>query len=231
MVSSSPTALIVRAHPEPGSFSASQARAAARALADAGHTVDIIDLYDDEWQPVLDRGEFSGVDGPFKPQAEQMRAAAAGTLDPVVQDHLERLIAADLLVLSFPMWWFSVPAILKGWIDRVFVMGAVFGGEHGLFDQAALAGKDAIVLMTTGGPADAFAPGGAFGPMDDFLFHVRRGMLEFVGYRVLPPVVTYGPAHLDEAARADALRVVHERFTAVAVSAMREGSAPCGASA
>ncbi|MFC5676122.1 NAD(P)H-dependent oxidoreductase [Aeromicrobium endophyticum] len=209
------TVLLVHAHPETDSFSTAQSAAAARALAAAGHEVDVIDLYADAWQPVLRRDDFPGIDGAFKPQAEQMRAVADGTVDDVVQDQLDRLLAADLLVLSFPMWWFSVPAILKGWIDRVFVMGATFGGEHGLFDEAALAGKDAVLLMTTGGPQDAFGPDGAFGPMDDFVFHIRRGMLEFVGYRVLDPVVTYGPARLDPDEREAALRSVHDTFVEI----------------
>ena len=214
-----PHVLIVHAHPEPGSFSSSQATVAAKALLGAGCTVDTLDLHDDRWQPVLARAEFPATDGPFKPQAEQMRAAADGTLDPLVREHLDRLLGADLLVLSFPLWWFSVPAILKGWIDRVFVMGAVFGGEHGLFDEAALAGKDAVLLVTTGGSEEAFGADGAFGLMDDFLFHLRRGVLEFVGYRVLEPVITYGPARLDEPSREAALAVVRERFTAITVAA------------
>lgn len=211
-----PTALIVHAHPEPGSFSTAQMTVAARTLRDAGYRVDVLDLYAEAWHPVLDRAEFAPVGGPFKPQAEQRRAVADGTLDPAVEDHLDRLLAADLLVLSFPMWWFSLPAVLKGWVDRVFVMGAVFGGDHGLFGDAALAGKRAVLLVTTGGSAESFRPGGAFGPMDDFLFHIHRGMLEFVGYRVLDPVITYGPAHLTDGERAAALDAVRESVARIA---------------
>ena len=207
--------LLVHAHPEPASFSSAQAAVAARSLTAAGGTVDVVDLHADPWQPVLGPDEFPAVSTPFKPQAEQMRAFSDGTLDPVVRDHLDRLLAADLLVLSFPMWWFSMPAVLKGWIDRVFVMGGLFGGDHGLFDRAALAGRDAVLLVTTGGPRESFADGGAFGPMDDFLFHIHRGMLEFVGYRVLEPVVTYGPAHLDVPGRESALAEVKERMLAI----------------
>ncbi|GAB3586619.1 NAD(P)H-dependent oxidoreductase [Amycolatopsis endophytica] len=211
-----PTALIVHAHPEPHSFSTAQMTTAAQALRDAGYRVDVLDLYAQAWAPILARDEFAPVEGHFKPQAEQMRAIADGTLDAAVRAHLDRLLAADLLVLSFPMWWFSMPAILKGWVDRVFVMGGVFGGDHGLFDDAALAGKRAMLLITTGGRSESFRPGGSFGPMDDFLFHIRRGMLEFVGFRVLDPVVTYGPAHLSERDRAKALEKVRESVTRAA---------------
>lgn len=207
------TALIVHAHPEPDSFNTAQMTTAARALRDAGYEVDVLDLYAEGWAPVLAREEFAPLDGPFKPQAEQLRANRDGTLDEAVRTQLERLLAADLLVLSFPLWWFSLPAILKGWIDRVFVMGALFGGEYGLFDDAALAGRRAMLLFTTGGPAEVFRPGGAFGAVDDFLYHIHRGMLEFVGYEVLEPVITYGPAHLTDEQRAAALEAVTEAVT------------------
>jgi NAD(P)H dehydrogenase (quinone) len=208
-----PRALIVHAHPEPTSFAAAQLQAAVASLGGAGHEVEVIDLYAQQWPPVLDRDEFAVADGPFKPQAEQMRAAADGTLDDAVRTHLDRVLAADLLVLSFPLWWFSMPAILKGWVDRVFVMGALFGGDLGLFDRAAMRGKRAVVLVTTGGPAESFTTGGAFGAMEDFLFHIHRGMLEFVGYEVLSPVITYGPAHLGDHQRAAALDAVRASFT------------------
>jgi NAD(P)H dehydrogenase (quinone) len=216
IVDAGPTALIVHAHPEPRSFGTAQMTTAARALRDAGYRVDVLDLYTDAWAPVLDREEFAPADGPFKPQAEQQRAVRDGTLDAAVKAHLDRLLDADLLVLSFPMWWFSLPAILKGWVDRVFVMGGVFGGDHGLFDDAALAGRRAMLLLTTGGSDESFQPGGAFGPMDDFLFHIHRGMLEFVGYQVLDPVITYGPAHMTDRERAAALDAVERSVALVA---------------
>jgi NAD(P)H dehydrogenase (quinone) len=209
------SALVVHAHPEPASFSAAQARVAEATLRDRGYDVTTLDLYAAHWAPVLDRGEFAPAPGPFKPQAAQARAFADDSLAGDVRADLDRLLAADLLVLSFPLWWFSMPAVLKGWVDRVFVMGAVFGGPLGLFGDAALAGRRALLLLSTGGPAEAFAPEGTFGDLDAFLFHVHRGMLEFVGYDVLEPVVTFGPAHLDDEERAGALTAVREAFDAL----------------
>ncbi|MDQ0766597.1 NAD(P)H-dependent oxidoreductase [Streptomyces canus] len=164
---------------------------AAQALRGADSQVDVLGLYNDAWAPVLAREEFAPVDGPFKPQAEQMRAVQDGTLDEAVKVHLERLLAADLLVLSYPLWWFSLPAILKSWIDRVFVMGALFGGDHGFFGDAPLAGKRAMLLVTTGGSGEAFRPDGAFGAVDDFLgsrtrVHLRAGPPDQVHRRYRP---------------------------------------------
>ena len=210
------TALIVHAHPEPNSFSNAQMRSARSSLQDQGYDVKIIDLYEKSWSPVLDRSEFSSASTYFKPQAEQMAAANAGTLAAEVRADLEALLDADLLVLSFPLWWFSLPAILKGWIDRVFVMGAVFGGDHGLFDQAALAGHKAVLLITTGGSPDSFGEGRQFGVLKTHLFHIHLGMLRFVGYDVLEPIVTYGPAHLDSGNRDAALFAVQDAFEQIA---------------
>ncbi|RII20894.1 FMN-dependent NADH-azoreductase [Streptomyces sp. YIM 130001] len=215
-----PIALIVHAHPESRSFSSAQTATAAQALRDAGYRVDVLDLYAEAWDPALTRGEFEPMDGYFKPQAEQQRAVENGTLDAVVKAHLDRLLAADLLVLSFPLWWFSLPAVLKGWVDRVFVMGGVFGGGYGILGDAALAGKRAMLLFTTGGASEEFRPGGLYGSMDDFLFHIHRGMLEFVGYQVLDPVVTYGPARMTDGERAAALHSVSEAVALAAAEAL-----------
>jgi NAD(P)H dehydrogenase (quinone) len=94
-------------------------------------------------------------------------------------------------------------------------MGAVSGGDVGVFETAALTGRRAVVLTTTGGSPEMFSPGGTFGDIDDFLFHVNRGMLEFVGYDALEPVVTFGPAHLDDFQRTQALHDVRRAFDSI----------------
>lgn len=210
-----PTALIVHAHPEPTSFSTAQARAAHESLLTQGYVVDVIDLYSSHWNPVLTRDEFPTTEGPFKPQRAQRHAVETNTLSPDVQHDLDALRRADLLVLSFPMWWFSVPAILKGWLDRVLVMGAVFGGGYGLYEQAAMVGRRAVVLTTTGGSSESFTSDGDFGDINAFLFPVHRGVLEFVGYDALAPVVTYGPAHLTDTERGAALESIHDAFASL----------------
>lgn len=227
------SALIVHAHPEPASFSTAQMHAAASALEAQGYRVDVLDLYELSWSAILSRDEFAPVEGTFKPQAEQMKATRAGTLPSDVQASLDAVLAADLLVLSFPLWWFSLPAILKGWVDRVFVMGATFGGNFGLFGEAALVGRRAVLLVTTGGPQRSFTREGNFGDIQDFLFHIHRGMLQFVGYAVLEPVITYGPAHLDDVQRARELDRTRDAFAGVDVrnpALIRQGHSATGRS-
>ena len=209
-------ALIVHAHPERESFSTSQAHAAAQQLQSLGVETTVLDLYAEGWDPVLAPHQFPDADSYFKPQAAQLAAVTNGTLQEPVRSHLSLVQEADLLILSFPMWWFSMPAILKGWVDRVFVMGAAFGGTYGFFDQGGMSGKKAMLLLTTGGPQDAYAPDApdGLGSLDTFLFHIHRGMLEFCGYEVLAPVVTFAAAHLDGQSRLTALEQVQQKVSA-----------------
>ncbi|MFG1646309.1 NAD(P)H-dependent oxidoreductase [Amycolatopsis sp. NPDC049252] len=209
------TAMVVHAHPEPNSFCSAQMRTAIAALQCSGYDARLFDLYQDHWPPALGPDEFGHQDGHFKPQSAQMIAASEGTLAPEVHEHLDTLLHADLLVLSFPLWWFSVPAILKGWIDRVFIMGSVFGGgKYGYFDEAALAGRRAVLLVTTGGSAESFSPSTGAGNLPALLFHIDHG-LRFVGYDVLEPVVTWGPVRQSEAERSASLAAVQAAFEQV----------------
>jgi putative NADPH-quinone reductase len=105
--------LLVLAHPLPESFAASVARTAQEALEASGHTVDLLDLYAEDFDPRLSKAERSGYfDVPYD------TCAVAGIL--------ARLQAADGLVLVFPQWWFNFPAILKGFFDRIFAPGVAF---------------------------------------------------------------------------------------------------------
>ncbi len=107
--------LLVVAHPLQDSYTFAVAAAARDVLSANGHVVDWLDLYAEDFDPRLTAFERRGyLDLPYDSSA--------------VADHVARLKSADGLVLVFPQWWFSFPAILKGWFDRVFAPGIAF--EH-----------------------------------------------------------------------------------------------------
>lgn len=203
-------ALIVHAHPDPESFSSAQMRAAAGGLSEAGYNVQVIDLYREAFEPVLDRGEFGLGPGRFKPAIAQERAYTGGTLAEDVKSHLDMLMKADLLVLSFPLWWYSTPAILKGWLDRVFIPGAVYSDEME-FETAALHGARARLLVTTGVEAERYGARTSFGAIDDLLLPLTRS-LEYVGLAVGRPVVTWRPTRLTPKVRRERLLAVASQF-------------------
>src|SRR5579883_1437821 len=148
--------LIVHAHPEQQSFSSAMARTAAETLAQQGHNVSFSDLYAMGFDPVSGRKNFTTVKDPefFKQQQEELHATEYNGFAPEIEAEIRKLEAADLLIFSFPLWWFGMPGVMKGWVDRVFPMGRVYGGEK--FYENGLGSKRrarAMVLDTAGGRA------------------------------------------------------------------------------
>ncbi|WP_411034389.1 NAD(P)H-dependent oxidoreductase [Shinella sp. BYT-45] len=108
--------LVVLAHPLEEGFAASVAETVRGTLTANGHTVDVLDLYREGFDPRLSRSERSRY---FEPAYDPSEA------EPFVS----RLKQADGLVLVFPQWWFNFPAILKGFFDRVFAPGVAFESD------------------------------------------------------------------------------------------------------
>ena len=121
-----------------------------------------------------------------------------------IQSELAKLLWADLLILNFPVFWFSAPAMLKGWIDRVLVSGVCYGGKR-FYDQGGLAGKRALVTVTLGGREHMFGEGAIHGPLEDMLRPILRGTLAYVGYDVLAPFVAWHVPYISDEARQDFL--------------------------
>lgn len=197
---------IVHAHPEPRSFNGAMTRTAVSALEAAGHAVTVSDLYAMSFDPVSGRHNFTSVQDPYylKLQLEERHASEVGGFAQDVAAEIAKLEAADLLVLQFPLWWFGLPAILKGWADRVLAMGRIYGGGM-IYETGRFRGRRAVLSLTTGGPAEAYRPDGFNGDIDAILRPIHRGILAFVGYDVLAPQIVYAPVRLDEAERAQAL--------------------------
>lgn len=187
---------IVHAHPEPKSFNGAMTRAASEALIAAGHEVRVSDLYAMGFDPVSDRRNFTTVANAeaYRQQAEEAHAVAHGGLAPDIAAELDKLFWCEALILQFPLWWFGLPAILKGWVDRVFVSGGrVYGGGR-WYDNGVLAGRRAMCSLTIGGSAAMYSEHGLNGPIDTILFPVNHGMLYFTGFTVVEPFLVHGPA-------------------------------------
>lgn len=97
-----------------------------------------------------------------------------------------------------------MPAILKGWIDRVFVSGAVYG-RSAMFERGKFVGKKALIFTTTGAPMQAFGPDSLNGEILSLLEPLHRGVLAFTGMQVLPPFVTYHVPYAGSQGRTDML--------------------------
>jgi NAD(P)H dehydrogenase (quinone) len=220
--------LLVFAHPEPRSLNGALRDVAIEELKAQGHQVRVSDLYAERWTSEVDRADFPqlALDARFKPAAASGEAFAANALTDDVKAEQEKLVWADVLILQFPLWWFTMPAILKGWVDRVYAYGFAYGvGEHSdtrwgdRYGEGKLAGKRAMLLVTTGGWEEHYSTRGINGPIDDLLFPIHHGILYYPGFDVLPPFVVYRVDRLDEAAFAPMAERLRERMRTLATTA------------
>lgn len=135
--------LAVCCHPSPESFHAGVKAAVVARLTAAGHAVEVIDLYAEGFDPVMPR-----------PQWEDPRRG--GGAAPELARHVDELRAAEGLILIYPTWWYGMPAMMKGWIDRVWQPGVAFEMEPqgGGIRLHMLSNIRAFAVVTThGSPA------------------------------------------------------------------------------
>lgn len=183
---------IVCAHPEPQSYNAHLAATARDALHQAGWTVTVSDLYQMGFDPCERASHYAERQNTqrFDVQSEQRHASEHQCVPADVAAEIARLENADLLILQYPMWWHLPPAILKGWLDRVFVYGDVYTSKL-RFEAGRFKGKKAMLSVTVGTSEATYAHDGRSGDIDLLLWPVHFS-LAFVGYTVLKPFVAYG---------------------------------------
>jgi NAD(P)H dehydrogenase (quinone) len=184
--------LIVHAHYEPASFTAAMRDKAVAEFTAQGHVVQVSDLYEMNFNPVARKSDFLAPSDPDYTvySLEQRHGLKAGTLAGDIAAEVEKLRWADLLVLSFPVFWFSTPAIMKGWIDRILLSGLAFGGKR-FYDRGGLRGKRALIAATIGSRDHMFGTHAVHGPLETMFSHLLRGTLGYVGFDVLPPYVAW----------------------------------------
>ncbi|MBG0807984.1 NAD(P)H-dependent oxidoreductase [Methylosinus sp. H3A] len=197
--------LVVFAHPESTSITRRLVDVTVSTLSGKGYEVMQSDLYGMRWKAVFDADDFpSRVDQQrLSFIMESAHAYSTGRQSADVVAEQAKLLAADAVILQFPLWWYSPPALLKGWIERVYAFGFAYGYKTGgndyRFGDGILKGKRALVNVMTGGPAEDYGPRGVNGPIDQILFPLTHGALFYPGMDVLPTHAVYGAAHITTA--------------------------------
>lgn len=208
--------LIVYAHMEPQSFNGALLDVSRATLQGAGHEVVVSDLYAMNFNPVPGSGDFT--DFPTGERldyyAQQKRAFTAGTLRDDIAAEIEKIKWCDLMILQFPLYWFSMPAILKGWVDRVFVPGFAFGGGA-WYDKGGLIGKKAMITTTMAAFPQMMSEGGINGMLEVNLWPIQNGILAFTGFDVLAPFVANAVPYVDADERAQILAAYGTRMSAI----------------
>jgi NAD(P)H dehydrogenase (quinone) len=132
--------LILFAHPRRASFTGELADAFCAGLQRAGHAVEFADLYQEGFDPLLDGPQFD-LETALDP---------AGVRPAAVRAEQDRLQRAEALVFIYPFWWSDVPAILKGWFDRVWTYGFAYAYEADRSRSTCLRLRKALALCPAG---------------------------------------------------------------------------------
>ncbi|MEM7196419.1 MAG: NAD(P)H-dependent oxidoreductase [Pseudomonadota bacterium] len=183
---------IVLAHPEAKSFNGHLARVTDATLDREGWARSFTDLYASEFDPCEGAPHYATRADKtyFHAQTEQRYHADNNTTPIDAAEERDKLLNCDLLVVHFPLWWFGMPAMLKGWIDRVFIYGSVYKSQM-RYDNGICRGKKMIACITTGASTDSCGFNGREGDTHLFawpmLFPYR-----YIGFDVLEPIVFHG---------------------------------------
>ena len=194
--------LIIHAQPEPSSLTRQLVDASVECLTAQGHEVLQSDLYAMGWKATFDEHDFPKRTNPQRLSfgAESAHAYRNGrqTADVVLEQ--DKVLAADAVIFQFPLWWYGMPAIMKGWIDRVWAAGLAHNfkdaGNTYRYGDGAFKGKRTMLSVAVGGPAEDYSPRGINGPLEQLLFPITHGSLYFPGFDVLPTFAVYGTGHL-----------------------------------
>lgn len=200
--------LWVFAHPEPRSLNGSLRDSGVRTLEAAGHQVRQSDLYAMRWKAVADGEDFTDTlpGERLVYAASSWRGFKGGTQAADIAAEQAKIMWADVVLLQFPLWWFSVPAILKGWLDRVLAAGWAYrvmdpkDPKRSLrYGDGNLKGKRGLLIVTTGATAESLGPRGVAGDIQDLLFPVNYGVFWYTGMSVLEPHLIHGANRVSEA--------------------------------
>ncbi|XP_056318120.1 NAD(P)H dehydrogenase [quinone] 1 [Danio aesculapii] len=211
------TALIVYAHQSPSSFNAAARDVAVQALTKQGYKVLVSDLYAMKFKASATAEDIKGdLQNPehFVYNNEMMVAWKDGRLSDDIAEEQHKVEQADLIIFQYPLYWFTVPAIMKGWIDRVLTQGFAFSMQN-MYDNGIFKNKRAMLSFTTGGTESMYRDDSLHGDINVLLWPLQNGVLRFCGFQVLAPQIFWCPAYTPPEGRAAMLDGWRERLGGV----------------
>jgi len=159
--------VIIAAHPSAKSFNHAVVDAYAAALAERKHHVDCHDLYAAKFNPVM--------------SARDLAAIGSGTAAKDIRQEQTAIRRADVVTFVSPLWWSGLPAMLKGYLDRVFCAGFAYTIKRGEY-QPGLSGKKGVIITTAGASKEELRNGGTLRALRIIY---DEGLMQFTGIELV----------------------------------------------
>ncbi|WP_444994126.1 NAD(P)H-dependent oxidoreductase [Aliikangiella sp. IMCC44359] len=177
---------LVTAHPYTKSFNFALRNQAIETLKQANLKVSISDLYQQKFDPLLNSTDFSMAHNQYgKLSQQQSDALVNQSFLKEITSEQNKLNSADLLILQYPIWWGSFPAILKGWVERVLSYGFAYGSQKQLANKA-------VMMSVTSGGASNKAEEDVY---KNKLTYLAQDVFGYMGMNILESFICHGPAH------------------------------------
>lgn len=186
--------LVIFTHPREESFNRAVLNETLGILKAKGHDVRVRDLYLEKFSPVLNLEDF--------------KAIQSGETPSDIATEQEHIKWADRLVFINPIWWMGMPAILKGYIDRVFSYGFAYEYKDGI-PEGLLHDKEALMINTTGTPFDVYDENGGHAAMR---FVTDLGIMEFCGIKTIDHIFFGSVPSVDDETRKGYLMELAEKL-------------------
>jgi NAD(P)H dehydrogenase (quinone) len=191
---------IIFAHPEPNSLNGALKDLAVLTLKENGHKVKVSDLYGMGFKATLDRDDFLKMQSPNRlmPVLEQLNASKTDGFASDIKAEMEKIEWADLIIFQFPIWYETMPALLKAWFERVLAHGFAHNILEGkVNDQGFLKGKKAMLSFTAGSEKESFYNDISNEDKTKLLPPVSKA-LRFTGLKVIDAFAVFNAMPLSE---------------------------------
>ncbi|QPG06819.1 NAD(P)H-dependent oxidoreductase [Salinimonas marina] len=195
---------LVVAHPEQHSFNLALHKVALDTFRKEKFKVNVSDLYEQNFNPVAGKDDTTSFpsDEYFQLARAQRFALANNTFIKTIADEQNKLLSSDLLIFQFPLWWWSFPSMLKGWVDRVLSSGFAYGKD------AKLKPKKVMYSITTGG-ANSKEELAYYQTKIDGLY---QDIFGFMGWEILPAFIAHGVQQKTNEERQQILASYHKHL-------------------
>lgn len=183
-------------------------------LSRQGHTVNVSDLYGEGFNPVAQKWDFvTSSGGHFNYMMEQKHATGLElAFSPDILGEIQKLKAAEIVIFVTPLWWSSVPAILKGWFDRVLAMGVAWDSGR-FYEKGLFRGKQAMVVVAAGHPAGYYSADRMHRATPQQVLHsINHETLAFCGFDVHEPFVALNVLGMNDTERLKILQELQFRY-------------------
>ncbi len=190
--------LILYAHPNPKSFNAAILETTVKTLESKGHQVTTRDLYKMNFDPVLKGSDFE--------------TFQSGKVPVDIEKEHGYIVDADVITMIYPIWWTGIPAMLKGYIDRVFSYGFAYKHNEQELTVGLLTGKKGLIINTQGTPAEHYD---SIGMTDALKKTADTGIFDFCGVEPVGHIFFGSVPAVDDSVRKDMLETLKSKLTSL----------------